>query len=212
MRIEKNKLPFPHVIIHDIYTDVELKYIWRELEFLSHKDKLLSPDKTGSAFDDDGVLLKNNHAVSLDNVYRDYRQVSDILSITRKPLENLVYEVANFDFSFGILKECNEDYTILSYYEDSQDYKPHRDIAAYTLLTWFYKQPKQFDGGDIYFPEYDYLIEIKNNTTLFFMSTVEHQVFPVKMNIDTSIDEYGFYSCKGRYCISQFVNVNSNTK
>ena len=60
MRIVKNKLPFPHVIIHDFYTDTELCDIWREIDFLSYPNKLHPPEETNSAVDDNEIPLKNN--------------------------------------------------------------------------------------------------------------------------------------------------------
>ena len=190
MRIVKNKLPFPHVIIHDFYTDKELCDIWREIDFLSCPNKLHPPEETNSALDDNGIPLKNNLAIHVDDVYTD-RKYSSILSINRKSLNaELLYEIAEFDFSFHNLITCNSDSTLLSYYAGGGHYKPHRDMASYTSLCWFYKKPKSFIGGDLYFPDYDYTLEVENNMQIYFMSSIRHGVTEVKGH--------------GRYTLTQF--------
>ena len=190
MRIVKNKLPFPHVIIHDFYTEEELCDIWKEIDFLSCPNKLHSPEETASALDKNGRVMKNNLGVHLDTVYFE-RKTSSILSHNRKTFNHkLLNEIAEFDFSFNNMIVCNTDTTLLSYYENGGYYKPHRDMATYTSLCWFYKEPKTFVGGDLYFPDYDYTLEIENNMQIYFMSSVMHGVTKVKGH--------------GRYTLTQF--------
>ena len=52
MKIIQNKLPFPHVIVEDMYTEEELFHIWRELDFLTYSNKLCVPSDFNSATDD----------------------------------------------------------------------------------------------------------------------------------------------------------------
>jgi hypothetical protein len=39
-----------------------------------------------------------------------------------------------------------------------------------TILNWFFKEPRSFDGGDSFFPSQDKKIELKNNRTVIFPS------------------------------------------
>ena len=207
MKIIQNKLPFPHVIVEDMYTEGELFHIWRELDFLTYSNKLCVPSDFNSATDDSNKYLKKNLGVFLDDLY-SRREVSSILQINRKALSVSLRACVETDFSFKNLETCNLDTTLISYYEEGDHYRAHKDMSSYTALTWFFKQPKQFDGGDIHFPEYNHTIEIQNNMTLYFISSLIHLVDPVIMNTRCDIDDYGGMSGNGRYCMSQFLINN----
>ena len=67
--------------------------------------------------------------------------------------------------------------------------------------AYFYKEPKKFTGGELFFPEYDYILESKNNSCIIFPSYFLHEVLQVK------ITDCDYYSGFGRYCMSQFTNI-----
>jgi Rps23 Pro-64 3,4-dihydroxylase Tpa1-like proline 4-hydroxylase len=196
-RIIKNIKPFPYLIIENMYSDDELKLIWQELEFLSYRNKLKPPEKSGSA-KIGGEYLKNNSGLYLDDLYSD-RSISNILSINPKLYSsNIIEAFSDICFGYGNISHTNYDTTLISYYENGGYYKPHTDIAIYTSVTWFYKEPKCFSGGDFNFNQYDVKVKIKNNTTMIFPSFVEHSVDEIVM--DTKEENFG----KGRYCMTQF--------
>ena len=192
-----------------MYTDEELFHIWKELDFLTYSTKLMRPSDTNSAKDIfSNKDLKQNLGLHLDDLYKR-REISSILQINRKALSNTIWRACiESDFSFKNLETCNLDNTLISYYEEGDYYEAHKDMSSYTALTWFYKQPKQFYGGDISFPEYNYTVEIQNNMTLYFMSSLTHLVEPVVMNTKCDIDDYGAMSGNGRYCMTQFLINN----
>jgi hypothetical protein len=198
--ITKIKDPFPYLKIENLYTEEELELIGDELIFLNHKSKLEGPEDTGSAKDSSDNLLKENRGLFLDDLYKR-REISNILSINRK-LFNKEYLEAYASLSFGYksILECNQDTTLISYYENGGYYKPHKDNSMHTALTWFFEVPKMFEGGDLFFPEYNEKIEIQQNMTVIFPSFVLHSVEEVKMkeNISQGL---------GRYCMSQFMTV-----
>jgi len=205
MNILKNKEPFPHIIIENHYTEDELFHIWKELEFLSYEQKMESEKETGTATSN-GEILKNNRGIFLDNLYKK-REVSSILTINRKIFcEKFKEEISSFDFIFKFYEACNWDSTLLSYYENSHEYKAHDDIAVFTALSWLCREPKFFKGGDLYFPDYDYRCEVKNNKFILFPSFIKHQVFKVSMPHYVD-NEFGMLSTNGRYCITQFIKV-----
>ena len=82
------------------------------------------------------------------------------------------------------------DKTLVSYYEDGSYYKPHVDAAIMTCISYHWKEPKEFTGGDLHFG--DFKVPIENNCLLIFPSCTEHEVSPV--------------SGQGRYAITQFLN------
>ena len=208
MKLTLHNEPFPHAIIEDLYDSDEEKLIWDEIEFLSYRHKMGNAKETGSAFDDvSGTYLKQNYGIHLDELYPN-RDFSNILFATKKIWDpKLLEEISSTDYSFWNYRRVNTKHTLLSYYENSNQYKPHRDSSQFTALTWFYKEPKQFEGGDMCFPEYDHNITIKNNMCIIFHSFVQHQVTKVKMEAQKR-NKYGKFTGLGRYSISQFMTVN----
>lgn len=200
--ITKIKDPFPYLKIENLYTEEELELIGDELIFLNHKSKLEDPESTGSAKDSSDNTLKENRGLFLDDLYRR-RGISNILSVNRKLFNKEYLEAyASLNFGYKSILECNQDATLISYYENGGYYKPHRDTSMHTALTWFFEIPKRFEGGDLFFPEYDEKIEIQQNMTIIFPSFVLHSVEEVKMDENLN---YGF----GRYCMSQFITIKS---
>jgi hypothetical protein len=166
--------PFPFLKIENLYDKDELKLIWQELDFLT--TKLENPENTGAAKDNEGKSLKNNSGLLLDDVYQK-RNISNILSINTKLfLPEIINAFSDLSFGYQNIKKTNYDRTLISYYENGGYYKSHEDIAMYTAITWFFKEPKAFVGGDFYFTDYNLKIEIKNNITVLFPSFVKHSV------------------------------------
>lgn len=194
--------PFPHLIIEDTFDNHELQLIWQELDFLTYGNKLDPATKTSSATDDDGNVLKSNGGIFLDSCYYK-REISNILTVNRKLFEkDILKEFAGLSFGYNQILHCNMDFTLISYYEDSDYYLPHVDKSLFTILTWFYKTPKSFQGGDLIFSEYDHQINIKNNMTLFFPSYIKHSVTKVEM-----VHTYPKFSGYGRYCMTEFLHL-----
>jgi hypothetical protein len=172
--IHQIKEPFPFLKIVNLYNENELELIWQELNFLT--TKLENPENTGTAKDDEGKALKNNSGLLLDDVYQK-RNISNILSINPKLFSpEIINAFSELSFGYQNIKKTNYDRTLISYYENGGYYKPHEDIAIYTAVTWFFKEPKAFVGGDFYFTDYNLKIEIQNNITVLFPSFVKHSV------------------------------------
>lgn len=192
-----NQLPL--VIIDNYYDQNSCDLIWKELLFLNSNNKLMPPEKTGSAKDPSTKqLLKKNTALSLDNTYK-IREVSNILTVNRKLFEIQV-ELENLHPFFRYLGGSNSDRTIISYYEDTDYYKPHRDKSTITALSWFFQEPKKFTDGNLVLENTE--IECKNNRTVIFSSMLDHEVTPLKMN---QLDQG---KNLGRFTITQFATVN----
>jgi hypothetical protein len=195
--------PFPHVIINNSFTPEELKLIWVELQFLSQPHKLQPPEQTGTAWklDSSGnrIFSKNNAGLWLDDIYKD-RNLSDILKFNRKIFDaTFIEDIVKQHWFFNYLKYCNNDMTLLSYYEDGGYYKPHPDVATITVVTHLFKEPRLFEGGDLSFPDFDYNVGLVNNRTIMFPSIIEHEVSNVKVNSNEELS--------GRFTISQFIRL-----
>ena len=195
----------PYIVIDNFYNEQELGLIWQELDFLCSDCKLQSPDKNSSAIDlHTGEVLKNNKFAFLEDVYSN-RKFSNILQVNRKLFNHFGSLVNGHpDWYFNTL-ECNKDVTLLSYYENGGYYKPHKDKAHATSLTWLYKEPKKFTGGDLImsFNDHQERIELQNNRMLIIPSFIDHEVIEVKM------DNKYCGNHLGRFCITQFIHFDT---
>lgn len=194
---------FGYTVVDDFYTNQELDILWGELKYFTSPNRFFSPDMTFSATDE-GELLKNNKSVPLDHFYQNNRRMSDILRLNRKLFDTSIFEgFSNLHPYNQCIKECSLDYTLLSYYENGDYYNSHKDLSQFTALTWIYKEPKMFSGGEFSFPEDGVELEIKNNRMVLFPSWASHKVSEVFMDQDQE------YTTDGRYCITQFLCFSS---
>jgi Rps23 Pro-64 3,4-dihydroxylase Tpa1-like proline 4-hydroxylase len=180
--------------VEDVYTSEELSLIWEELDFLNKPEKLLSPGMTESATDSNGRLLKNNKGIFLDQIYGQNRQVSNILTVNRKLFNSSILNAGESWFFNG--RVVVKDFTLISYYEEGGNYLPHSDDANLTALTWLFKEPRKFRGGDLTFTKFALTLPLKNNFMVIFPSQVIHEV--------SNVEAESLSRGEGRYCISQF--------
>lgn len=185
------KEPIPYLVIDKTFTSTELTCIYTELEFLH--PKLLDPQSTGTAIKEDGTPGKKNTGVFLDTLYTN-REFSDILKYNRKFFtESIFKEAENCHPAYGLLKTTSKDDTLLSYYDNNDYYEKHLDLTAITIITWFFKEPKNFTGGDLLFSDYNIKITPENNKSIIFLSCYHHEVTPVKIK-DTSVPVSGRFA------------------
>ena len=132
MKITYYNDPDEHLIVENAYTSIEQKLIWQELDFLTDPKKLLkSSELTRSATDDNGIPLKQNYGVFLEEVYSD-THYSNILEITKNKIDHNLFNY----FPKGlrdISKKANLVTTLLSYYESDDGYKSHTDQSLVTI-------------------------------------------------------------------------------
>ena len=153
--------PFPHIIFHNFYNDEELKLIWEELDFYTKPNKLFEAKDYGGV-----VGYTSAKAIILDKLYsKDYRCISNILTVNRKVFNKEILE------PFGQLHDCcstavysNHDITKVRYYHDGDYYDPHTDRNyQFLAFSYFYREPKRFEGGELVFPRYNYEFACDNN-------------------------------------------------
>lgn len=194
----------PISIIKNFFTEEEVTKIWKELDFLNSSDALMSPVETGSARDANGIITKKNRGVFLDELYSHNRRFSNILNLSYKFFDiNLLYKLYELNKEYLHILNSNYDSTLISYYEDSDYYKSHHDNSTWTILMYFFKEPKSFTGGNLLITDYNKKIEIENNMVVFLPGYIRHEVDEVVMKKD-------FLPGHGRYCISKFINYTPN--
>ena len=188
--------PFPHLVFHNFYTDEELELIWEELKFYTKPNKLFDVE------DYQGVVgYTKAKAIHLDSVYTGKNRVlSNIIEVSRKVLDKQVLEpFSELDDCCTLAKLANYDVTKVRYYHDGDYYKPHTDtFFEFLAFSYFYKEPKRFEGGNLFFPKYDYEFTCDNNSLIMMPAWVQHGVKEV------SIKDSDYYNGYGRYAITHF--------
>ena len=208
MKVAQTNIPFDILVLQDVYSDYEIQRMLLELEVIYSSNGLEDPLKSGTALYDDGTPMKKNKALFLDNVYsQEYRFISPILSYSETKLlsKEVKSEMYKINASHGILFNASSHNTLVSYYENFDHYDFHKDSAAYTFLSYIWKEPKKFSGGDIVFDVNDQkiLIEIQNNMAIIFPSSYSHAVTEVEMNEEYRNKMYG------RFCITNFIGIGA---
>ena len=194
--------PFPHLIVDNFYDDEELELIWEELKFYTKPGKLLEAKDFG------GVVEKTNHrALQLDVIYDGYRDLSNILTVNRKLFTSKILDVfAEIHESCWIAPMCDYDITKVRYYHDKEYYEAHTDKSfQFLAFSYFYKEPKKFIGGELFFPKHNYELTCENNSIIILPGWVKHGVKEVK------IEDSNYYDGWGRYSITSFF-TNANQK
>lgn len=198
------KEPFPHLILYNFYNDKELKLIWEELNFYTKKDKLFEAKDYG------GIPERtNSKALWLDQVYPDkYRSLSNILTVNRKMFDKVVLNLfSDIHDCCSIAKDCNFDVTKVRYYHNGDVYEPHTDrMIQFLGFSYFYREPKKFEGGELIFPKYDYTFDCPNNSLIMMPGWVEHGVTEVK------IENSDYFEGFGRYAITSFFSNKEKKK
>ena len=190
------KDPFPHMIVKNFYNESELKLIWEELDFYTKDGKLFDAHEFG------GVIDKtNSKAIWLDKIFsKKYRNLSNILKVNRKLFDSADLEaLSSVHECCSIAKFCNYDVTKVRYYHDGDYYEPHTDKTVQFLgFSYFYREPKKFEGGELIFPKYDYTFDCPNNSLIMMPGWVEHGVSKI------SIKNSDYFDVYGRYAVTSF--------
>lgn len=175
MIVQHFKYPFAHTIIYEVFDDVELVKINKEVdEFIKnnvkneldkHHAQLFSENKTNS--------------FCLDTVYIDARDSSNILKLINK-----VYEMnsrgalaSNDNPLLKYIGLSNLDNTYLQLYRAGSSYFEHRDNS---ILTFLYPFQRGSTGGDLVFTDYNYTPHLKNNCCLIFPGFEQHRLTTVE--------------------------------
>ncbi len=182
MEIEVYTFPVTFCVVKNFYNCDELQLLSEELEKL--KPQLKGPQHTGTAHDVLGGIKKDNHGAFLHANH-------PIVKLNQKTLRpEFIHDLVRENWFFTYLKHCNSSNTLVSYYEDSGHYKSHVDASIVTAIHYYWKEPKMFSGGDLYFG--DFKVPIENNCLLIFPSCTEHSVTKLHGS--------------GRFAITQFIS------
>ena len=205
MKINYSDKPFEFLVIEDFLNETQKKEVWNELDFFVDSDlvnKVSSNETDKSAIDSNTMQsLAHRHSIFLQRVYVDARKQSKIYKAIQSN-----FLVADFDLKYPqsillkYLPMTNYDSTLVSYYQNGDYYKSHNDSSILTCILYLIKE-NDFEGGELFFPEYDFKHTPLNNQLIVFPSCINHEVPMLKSFINND------QSYK-RISISTFVTIN----
>ena len=202
MQVNYHNEQIPFVVVDSLYNNEEESEIMMELDYLSHSRRLIPPFEDGLAATRNNKNIKNVGCLYLDHFFGN-RDTSSILSITEKLFFDDSSLINNHPHWYFDATDINSHFTHMLYYENTNEYPPHNDTCRMTALTYFYKKPKSFSGGNLLFSDFDIEVECLNNRTIIFPSILQHASTPIIMNEEHQNKKLG------KYCITQFLSRKS---
>ena len=199
MEVKYHEERIPFVVIDDLYDDKEQSEIMVELDYLCTERRLIPPFKDKNGATDEHRNIKNVGCLYLDTFYKK-RKHSSILQITEKLFRDDASLISNHPHWYFDVSSINNHSTHILYYEDTNEYPAHRDECRFTAVTYLYRQPKKFEGGDLQFPDHQVEVECVNNRIVVFPSMLFHRSTPVRML------ENDTHTKNGKFCITQFLD------
>lgn len=193
MKILHNDNPFFNISLENVFSAEELKIIFKEINEL--KEKFKDPNSTRSATIHSEILKKNTGMFLVE--YKNYENLKTIKIIDKsikKISTNSNWENLAFKRIFNSLMWGSE---LINCYKKNDYYKPHVDDGIFSIIFFLWDNTSNFEGGDLYFPEHDYLHKCKSNHGILFFSKEMHGVTPIITNDEES----------NRYSIVTFSDV-----
>ena len=189
--------PIPYMLVKNYFSEDDIEHMFRELKFLTPKMEF--QDGTNLPTKDH----KKNVQINLDKLYEN-RDTSNILNVMNKIYNDgeLISNLEIASWFYEVWGYTNNDNTFVAYYENTDYYKTHRDIAVISMMYWLWEEPKSFTGGNLHLTDYDIEIPIERNQLMIMPSSTRHAVDPVKM-----IKQTDKLSGMGRYCRVRFLKL-----
>jgi hypothetical protein len=197
LKINKDNLLFPFIIVDDWYSQEEEKFVWNELIYFYGINQFQKAEE--NCAEDNGITKAKGNRLYYDLIFKDkkYSYINKMLyKVRNKDFHKVIEDVMPIG---KIFKHTDFDNTLINYYEHGDEYKSHYDYVTFTMLIFFYKQPKKFSGGDLYFEENNVTVECKHNRMVLFPGYYLHQVKRVMMS------DNDFNSMNGRFSITHFI-------
>lgn len=192
------------VIVENTYDSSEQQKIWEDIEIIRQQNLMKSPKDTGGAKNYfTGSYVKNNYGTYLNSLHNT-GVIKHILPLSEKIFSHptIVEAVVSLGPVYELYRQINNSGNLISYYEDSDFYDAHIDQSVFTVLTWWYREPKMWNGGILKFTDMNLEIDPNYNRTIIFPSCFRHEVSPVEMQKG---------STSGRYTVSHFGFITPET-
>jgi hypothetical protein len=198
------------VVIDNFYSEEQLKEIMIELKWLTKPAIMQDPSSLDSAVDlQTRIPLTSKRGVFLETIFINWMNSA----LVSYPMQNFTKsdvkaKLLEFNSLFKIIYHCDSRTHLLSYYENSDYYKPHKDSSVFTVLNYFFTEPKKFDGGNIRLfsdtSDKTADIELRNNRIILIPGATKHEVTEITSKLNNS------FSGDGRYCNAIFLNLRGD--
>lgn len=191
--------------MNDFYTEEEKQKIWIELQYLrSNENGWNIPNYEQNAYDRESgqLFLKNaiQYGVNYKKQMDPATAYNSSIYVYGNKLRKWYDVLTNHAELYLQLGEISDRSTYITYYPGNDScYYSHRDACTFTMLSYFYKEPKNFTGGEFYVEDRNY--EIHNGFTVIFPSWMRHGSTEVRL-IDEKVEE------SGRYAVANFFFIN----
>jgi len=195
MKIIHNNQPFFYISLENIFSKEEWDNVYGELILL--KPEFKTPEHTRSAMSSTKILKKNKGIFLLEQLQEEKSKIILCINNTLKEIKKNKWDRLVFKRIFDSAMWGSE---LINYYENDDYYMPHVDSGIFTLIIWIWNKNLNFEGGDLYFPEYDYLHKCKNNHGILFFSKELHGATTFKTNEKDN----------GRYSIVSFSQISED--
>ncbi len=201
MKIHKNNLgDFGYVYIENMYTETQLQSIKNEIENITWMmDNVPSIQKARnlhSARTEDNKFKMTGNGLLIDSVYTK-REYSPMLKHNRKIFKGKIKEAIESTHPANVAYDLvTKDFTMLNKFTYKNEYLSHKDLAAFTGVTFLTLDDKEMTGGDFVFTDYDKTFKFKDNCSILFPSWVNHHCTKLETKNVT------------RYSMAQFIVVS----
>lgn len=214
MNVELKLSPFPHILINDYFDEHQSQNVWNEIKLLY--PKMVPPEETYAALDSNGRPKKRGIGLFLEDVYKNPLGHSDIVNYVKTTIfspefrDNINVAAHNnqspeaFYFRLYNLVHPFSSSTVLQLYVNGDYYKGHTDHSLFTFVSVLHSEEKKYEGGELYFKEYDYTVNLENNQAIIFPSILLHEVKQLRMKSDDPLD--------GRFSISLLMPMHIATR
>lgn len=179
MIINHHENPFYHITIDEVFSKSFLPLLYKEIDLL--KNECNPENTTGSARNITGKKLKSNKGIFLSecSYCENLKILSNIDNFLKKVFYDKNWKNNTFHRMYRSASWCGDLFNLYSF---GDYYMPHIDDGLFTSIVFLYEnfEDCQKNGGDLYFPEHDYLHECKDNQAIIFFSKELHSVTPIK--------------------------------
>ena len=179
MNIITNTDGVQYVVVEDYFEEEQVQRMLTELSLIQHKSEFQLPKGMEKSY-------KKNTSIPLEDVWVD-RDCSPVLTNMDSIYQDktLITQIKDTGYIYNGWYNTNTDRTFVTFSKKGDHYKPHMDIAQFTLMYYLWEEPKPFEGGDIILSttkqkdDWSVKISIKRNMLVVFPSPVYHEVTPL---------------------------------
>ena len=181
------------VVIDNFYTEEQLKEIMLELKWLTKPSILRNQDTLAAAKDlDNGKVLTSKRGIFLEEVFKNWEHSA----LIKYPMINfqqdeIIDALLKFNPLFKLLYNFDSRTHLLSYYENSDFYKPHIDATVFTILNYFFTEPRKFTGGDLklygFKEKTEADVELRHNRVVIITGNTFHELKQLTSDLNNSL-------------------------